>query len=102
MCHVRPVKNVIADLPIGLKENSKRIFGILCLIIFIYIFASYKFWMFSSRYLTIVAKIRALVVTHCLFRTCFNLSDLSTDWELKARNSNIASFRVSGLTSLFS
>ena len=58
--------------------------------------------MFSSKYLTIIAKIQALVVTHCLFGTWLNLSDLSTGRELKARNSNIASFRVSVLTSLFS
>ena len=38
----------------------------------------------------------------CLFGNWLDLSDLSTDREPKARNSNIASFWVSVLTSLFS
>ena len=37
-----------------------------------------------------------------LFGTWLDLSDLSTDREPKARNNNIASFRVSVLISLFS
>ena len=36
-------------------------------------------------------------ILHCLFGTCLDLSDLSTDHEPKARNSNIASFRISVL-----
>ena len=41
-------------------------------------------------------------ILQCLFRTWLDLSDLFTDREPTARNSNIASFRSSVLTSLFS
>ena len=43
-----------------------------------------------------------VAVCSSLFGTWLDLSDLSTDREPKARNSNIASLRVSVLTSLFS
>ena len=39
---------------------------------------------------------------HCLFGTWLDVSYLSTGREPKARNGNIASFRVNVLTSLFS
>ena len=41
-------------------------------------------------------------ILQCLFRTWLDLSDLFTDREPTGRNSDIASFRSSVLTSLFS
>ena len=47
-------------------------------------------------------ELRGEDILQCLFRTWFDLSHLSTDREPKARNSDIASFRDSVLSSLYS